>query len=86
YLGFIGGAVEPMPMRDGTTRLWNGDVTPFQARRPPPIEAEQDAWGVWRTTDEAWVQIEGRYFEVQGTADVLDLRLPADHRGVTPLM
>ncbi|WP_311198547.1 dermonecrotic toxin domain-containing protein [Pseudomonas brassicacearum] len=36
YLGFIGGAVEPMPVRDGTTRLWNGDVTPFQARRRPP--------------------------------------------------
>jgi len=86
YLGFIGGAVEPMPMRDGTTRLWNGDVTPFQARRLPPIEAEQDAWGVWRTTDEAWVQVEGRYFEVQGTADAVDLRLPADHRGVTPLL
>ncbi|MBC3347712.1 leucine-rich repeat domain-containing protein [Pseudomonas sp. SWRI196] len=86
YLGFIGGAVEPMPMQDGTTRLWNGDVTPFQARRRPPMEAEQDAWGVWRTTDQAWVQVEGRYFEVQGSADALGLRLPAGHRGVTPLL
>nr|WP_288910747.1 DUF6543 domain-containing protein [uncultured Pseudomonas sp.] len=84
YLGFIGGAVEPMPVHDGTTRLWNGDVTPFQARRLPPVEAEQDAWGVWRTPDEAWVRIDGRYFEVQGTGEALALRLPAGHRGVTP--
>lgn len=86
YLGFIGGAVEPMSVSDGTTRLWNGDVTPFQARRLPPVEAEQDAWGVWRTADEAWVQVEGRYFEVQGTGDTLGLRLPSGHRGVTPLL
>ena len=86
YLGFIGGAVEPMPVRDGTTRLWNGDVTSFQARRRPPMEAEQDDWGVWRTSDQAWVQVEGRYFEVQGSADALGLRLPAGHRGVTPLL
>ncbi|SDX91866.1 dermonecrotic toxin domain-containing protein [Pseudomonas sp. NFACC08-1] len=86
YLGFIGGAVEPMPLSDGTTRLWNGDVTPFQARQRPPLVAEQDAWGVWRTADQAWVQVEGQYFEVQGTADALGLRLPAGHRGVTPLL
>jgi len=86
YLGFVGGAVEPMPLSDGTTRLWNGDVTSFQARGRPPMEAEQDGWGVWRTADQAWVQVEGRYFEVQGRADALDLRLPAGHRGVTPLL
>ncbi|SFX65490.1 Leucine-rich repeat (LRR) protein [Pseudomonas sp. NFACC49-2] len=86
YLGFVGGAVEPMPVRDGSTRLWNGDVTPYRARRLPPVEAEQDAWGVWRNEDEAWVQVDGHYYEVQGTGDVLHLRLPADHRGVTPLL
>ncbi|MCE0461064.1 leucine-rich repeat domain-containing protein [Pseudomonas uvaldensis] len=86
YLGFVGGAVEPMPMRDGSTRLWNGDLTPYRARRLPPVEAEQDAWGVWRTEDEAWVQIEGHYYEVQGRRDAMALRLPADHRGVTPLL
>lgn len=84
YLGFIGAAIEPMPVADGSTRLWNGDVRPFEARRPPPVEAEQDAWGVWRTTDEAWVRIEDRYFEVQGARDNLSLRLPSGHRGVTP--
>ncbi|MCJ8207553.1 DUF6543 domain-containing protein [Pseudomonas sp. RGM2987] len=84
YLGFIGGAVEPMPVADGTTRLWNGDVRAFEAQRLPPLEAEQDAWGVWRTTDEAWVRIEDRYFEVQGARDNLSLRLPSGHRGVRP--
>ncbi|TWC11464.1 MULTISPECIES: dermonecrotic toxin domain-containing protein [unclassified Pseudomonas] len=84
YLGFIGAAIEPMPVADGTTRLWNGDVRPFEAQRLPPLEAEQDAWGVWRTADEAWVRIEDRYFEVQGTQDNLRLRLPSGHRGVTP--
>lgn len=84
YLGFVGGAMEPMPVRDGSTRLWNGDVTPFAARRPPPVEAELDAWGVWRTTNEAWVRIDDRYFEVQGTERDLALRLPGSHRGVTP--
>ncbi|MGN8342599.1 dermonecrotic toxin domain-containing protein [Pseudomonas sp. SMV71] len=84
YLGFIGGAVEPMRVADGTTRLWNGDVRPFEAQRLPPLEAEQDAWGVWRTPDEAWVRIDDRYFEVQGTQDNLSLRLPSAHRGVTP--
>ncbi|AXA53672.1 dermonecrotic toxin domain-containing protein [Pseudomonas thivervalensis] len=84
YLGFVGGSVEPMPVGDGTTRLWNGDVRAFEAQRQPPIEAEQDAWGVWRTTDEAWVRIEDRYFEVEGTQDALNLRLPAGHRGVRP--
>ncbi|QGA50210.1 leucine-rich repeat domain-containing protein [Pseudomonas brassicacearum] len=84
YLGFVGGTVEPMPVGDGSTRLWNGDVRPFEARRLPPVEAEQDAWGVWRTTNEAWVRIDDRYFEVQGTNDALDLRLPAGHQGVRP--
>ncbi|WP_434563564.1 dermonecrotic toxin domain-containing protein [Pseudomonas sp. Z4-20] len=84
YLGFIGGAIEPMQVHDGSTRLWNGDVTPFQARRLPPVEAQQDAWGVWRTTDKAWVRIDDRYFEVQGTGDALDLSLPVGHRGVRP--
>ncbi|AXP03435.1 leucine-rich repeat domain-containing protein [Pseudomonas fluorescens] len=84
YLGFVGGAIEPMPVSDGTTRLWNGDISAFEAQRLPPVEAEQDAWGVWRTTDEAWVRIEDRYFEVQGSKDALNLRLPAGHRGVRP--
>lgn len=84
YLGFVGGAMEPMPISDGTLRLWNGDVAPFEARRPPPRHAEQDIWGVWRTTSQAWVQIEGRYFEVQGSADELGLRLPSAHKGVRP--
>ncbi|WP_122568570.1 dermonecrotic toxin domain-containing protein [Pseudomonas viridiflava] len=84
YLGFVGGSVEPMPVRDGTTRLWNGDVSAFEAQRLPPVEAEQDAWGVWRTEDEAWVRIEDRYFEVQGAQDALNLRLPTGHQGVTP--
>ena len=84
YLGFVGGSVEPMPVRDGTIRLWNGDVSVFEARRLPPVEAEQDAWGVWRTTDAAWVRIEDRYFEVEGAEDALNLRLPAGHQGVTP--
>jgi Leucine-rich repeat (LRR) protein len=84
YLGFVGAAIEPMPVGDGTLRLWNGDVTPFEARRPPPVEAEQDAWGVWRTPDEAWVHIDGRYFEVQGAQRDMALRLPRSHAGVTP--
>ena len=84
YLGFVGGTVEPMSVGDGTTRLWNGDVRPFEARHLPPVAAEQDAWGVWRTPNEAWVRIEDRYFEVQGTGDALDLRLPAGHKGVRP--
>ncbi|SCX76558.1 dermonecrotic toxin domain-containing protein [Pseudomonas sp. NFACC37-1] len=84
YLGFIGAAIEPMPVADGTTRLWNGDVRPFEAQRLPPVDAEQDAWGVWRTEDEAWVRIEDRYFEVQGTRDNVNLRLPPGHTGVAP--
>ncbi|MBT2339792.1 MULTISPECIES: dermonecrotic toxin domain-containing protein [Pseudomonas] len=84
YLGFVGAVIEPMPVADGSTRLWNGDMRPFEARRLPPVEAEQDAWGVWRTPGEAWVRIEDRYFEVQGAQDNLMLRLPAGHRGVTP--
>src|SRR3546814_665333 len=73
-----------MPVGDGSTGLWNGDVRPFEARRLPPAEAEQDAWGVWRTTHEAWVRIDDRYFEVRGTGDALDLRLPPGHKGVRP--
>ncbi|WP_434576917.1 leucine-rich repeat domain-containing protein [Pseudomonas sp. Z5-35] len=84
YLGFTGAAIEPMPVKDGTLRLWNGDVTPFEARRLPGMEAEQDGWGVWRTPNEAWVRIDGRYFEVQGQGNALKLRLPPRHRGVTP--
>lgn len=84
YLGFIGSAIEPMPVGAGGTRLWNGDVAPFQSRRLPPVEAEQDAWGVWRTANEAWVSVEGRYFEVQGNGASLDLRLPTGHSGVRP--
>ncbi|MBC3364208.1 leucine-rich repeat domain-containing protein [Pseudomonas sp. SWRI154] len=84
YLGFTGAAIEPMPVKDGTLRLWNGDVTPFQTRRLPGMEAEQDAWGVWRTPNEAWVRIDDNYFEVQGQGSTVELRLPAGHRGVTP--
>ncbi len=84
YLGFVGAVIEPMPVSDGSTRLWNGDVEPFAARRLPPVEAVQDAWGVWRTADDAWVQVEERYFEVRGAGDNLALRLPAGHRGVRP--
>jgi hypothetical protein len=84
YLGFVGAAIEPMPVRDGTLRLWNGDVTPFEARRLPGAEAEQDTWGIWRSQDAAWVRIDGRYFEVQGQGPDVELRLPAGHRGVVP--
>lgn len=84
YLGFVGGAIEPMPVHDGSLRLWNGDVGPFRAQRPPPVEAERDAWGVWRTTDKAWVRIDDDYFEVQGAGDALGLRVPPDHRGIRP--
>ncbi|WP_457970634.1 leucine-rich repeat domain-containing protein [Pseudomonas sp. R4-84] len=84
YLGFVGGTLEPMSAHDGSTRLWNGDVRSFRAQGVPPAEAEQDAWGVWRTPEQAWVRIDDDYFEVQGAGDALDLRLPADHRGIRP--
>jgi len=78
--------MNPVVATDGNERLWHGRTEAFASLRSPPDYATVDAYGVWRAADDAWVKIDGRFYEVTGEGRDLHLRLPPDHRGVAPAL
>ncbi|WP_339492593.1 leucine-rich repeat domain-containing protein [Pseudomonas sp. EA_15y_Pfl2_R67] len=76
--------MNPVVTTNGNERLWHGRTEAFASLRSPPDYATVDPYGVWRAADDAWVKIDGRFYEVTGEELDLHLRLPPDHRGVVP--
>lgn len=56
----------PARLEDGSTRLWNQDLTPFRSG-PPPAEALADAEGIQRLNGQAWIEMDGHHYPVVET-------------------
>lgn len=78
--------MSPVVTIEGHERLWHGRTEAFASLRSPPAHATVDPYGVWRAADDAWVKIDGRFYEVTGQERDLHLRLAPDHRGVAPAL
>lgn len=53
----------PAVLKDGSSKLWNQDLTPYTVARPPAA-AVVDAQGVHRLGEQSWIEMEGHYFRV----------------------
>ena len=80
------GEMAPVTTADGGERLWHGRTEGFAATRLPPADVTPDVYGVWRAADNAWVKIEGRFYEVVGEEHNLRIKLPPGARGVEPAL
>ncbi|WP_325919188.1 leucine-rich repeat domain-containing protein [Pseudomonas frederiksbergensis] len=78
--------MSPVVTIEGHQRLWHGRTEAFASLRSPPAHATVDPYGVWRAADDAWVKIDGRFYEVTGQERDLRLRLAPDYRGVAPAL
>lgn len=56
-------ALVPAHLEDGTSKLWNQDLTALRSEAPAP-EAARDAQGVLRLGDQTWVEMDGRHYPV----------------------
>ncbi|WP_420231156.1 dermonecrotic toxin domain-containing protein [Pseudomonas sp. ABY48] len=78
------GEMSPVVTNDGRERLWHGRTRAVASLRVPPEYSTVDRYGVWRAANDAWVEIEGDFYEVVGEERDLRLKLPPDYRGVVP--
>jgi len=53
----------PARLEDGSTRLWNQDLTPFRSG-PPPAQALTDEEGIQRLNGQAWIEMDGHHYPV----------------------
>ncbi|MDM3886419.1 NEL-type E3 ubiquitin ligase domain-containing protein [Pseudomonas sp. BCRC 81390] len=74
----------PTQLGDGSQRLWQADLASFESPRPP-MQAVRDEQGVHRLGNEQWVEMEGRYYPVQQSAEDGNWRLRA-RTGHAPLL
>ncbi len=80
------GEMNPVVTNDGSERLWHGRTRAVASLRVPPEYSTVDRYGVWRAANDAWVEIEGDFYEVVGEERDLRLKLPPDYRGVAPAL
>jgi len=64
--GFVDSLV-PARLEDGTTKLWNQDLTVYRSALPPG--AIRDEAGVHRLGSNAWVEMEGHHYPVRQRAE-----------------
>lgn len=54
----------PAHLEDGSTKLWDQDITAFRSEAPP-AGATSDAAGIFRLGARAWIKMEGHYYGVR---------------------
>ncbi|WP_230392680.1 dermonecrotic toxin domain-containing protein [Pseudomonas guariconensis] len=54
----------PAHLEDGSTKLWDQDITAFRSEAPPTV-ATCDAAGIFRWGKQAWIEMEGHYYGVR---------------------
>ena len=50
---------------DGSTRLWNPDLTPFEQPSGPPSSVDADELGLYRQEGKIWLQLEGKTYSLR---------------------
>ncbi|MCE7762329.1 hypothetical protein GQL56_06685 [Pseudomonas putida] len=65
---FIEELVE-VELPDGSTRLWNQDLTPFEQDVTLPSQASPDELGLYRHNGKIWLRIEDKAFSLKWNAD-----------------
>ncbi|WP_342625278.1 NEL-type E3 ubiquitin ligase domain-containing protein [Pseudomonas alkylphenolica] len=73
-------ALVPAQLEDGSTKLWNQDLTPFRSAQPVP-QATRDSLGVHRLAEQSWIEMDGQYYAVveQASAGQWQLRPQNGH-------
>ena len=71
----------PARLEDGTTRLWNQDLTTFRSVLPR-AQATSDALGIYRSADQCWIEMDSHSYAVVEQAELGQWRLqPRDGHG-----
>ncbi|MCE7761691.1 hypothetical protein GQL56_03455 [Pseudomonas putida] len=74
-------AMVPARLEDGTVKLWQQDLAPFQTRAPVAA-ASPDALGIRRLNGHAWIEMDGHHYRVTESAGDGQWRLhPVDGHG-----
>lgn len=60
-------AMVPARLEDGTVKLWQQDLTPFQGQAPD-AGASRDAMGIRRLGGQAWIEMDGHHYRVTESA------------------
>ncbi|MFV3288627.1 NEL-type E3 ubiquitin ligase domain-containing protein [Pseudomonas sp. NY11955] len=60
-------AMVPARLQDGTVKLWQQDLTPFQSQAPVAA-ASRDALGIRRLDGQAWIEMDGHHYRVEAPA------------------
>ncbi|WP_336332792.1 dermonecrotic toxin domain-containing protein [Pseudomonas putida] len=71
---FIEELVE-VELPDGSTRLWNQDLTPFEQDVAFPSDASPDGLGLYRQDGKIWLCLEGKTFALKWNADTGTYRI-----------
>ncbi|MGE8061904.1 dermonecrotic toxin domain-containing protein [Pseudomonas sp. NPDC089547] len=82
---FIEELVE-VELPDGSTRLWNQDLTPFEQDVAPPAQASPDGLGLYRQDGKVWLRLEDKTFSLKWNADTGTYRIehPSKANGYEP--
>ncbi len=82
---FIEELVE-VELPDGSTRLWNQDLTPFEQDVTLPSNASPDGLGLYRQDGKIWLRLEGKTFSLKWNADTgtYSIEHPAKAGGYEP--
>lgn len=56
-------AMVPARLEDGTVKLWQQDLTPFQSQAPDAY-ASRDALGIRRLGGQAWIEMDAHHYRV----------------------
>lgn len=71
----------PAHLEDGSTKLWDQDLTAFRSEAPVTV-ATRDAAGIFRWGKRAWIEMDGHYYGVrQRTEDAQWQLLPQAGHG-----
>jgi hypothetical protein len=73
-------AMVPARLEDGTEKLWQQDVTPFQSQAPVAASSP-DALGIRRQDGRAWIEMDGHHYRVTEAGDDQWQLHPVDGHG-----